>query len=111
MVVDRRLAPSAVIDGPALVHVYAESGGGTVYLVPGRARPGGAGCDARGGGPAPVEVAIPPARRLTVVVRDGETACMKSHSRRPLEVMWHAHRASPWAPEFRAPSSSLAKQP
>jgi hypothetical protein len=96
--------------GPALVHVYSEAAGGVVYIAPAAA---GAERDCTLTGPTAGVVQAPllPDRRLTVAIRDGEVVCLYTQARRTVEVLWHAHRVSPVAPEYRMRSATLAAKP
>jgi hypothetical protein len=99
---------SPLARGPALVHVYSEGAGGLVYIA--SAGPDGAeGCGNGGGGLA--QATLEPQRRLTVAIRDGEVVCLYTQARRTVEVLWHAHRVSPVAPEFKLRAATLAAKP
>jgi hypothetical protein len=99
---------SALARGPALVHVYSESAGGLVYIAA-AGSDGAEGCDKSGASLA--QAPLEPERRLTVAIRDGEVVCLATQSSRTLEVLWHAHRVSPIAPEYRLRPATLAAKP
>jgi hypothetical protein len=77
--------------GPALLHVYTQSVGGTVFIAPAA----GGKCTAGGAASAPVRAQLEPDQRLTVALRADEVMCLHSDARRAVEVLWHAHRISP----------------
>jgi hypothetical protein len=96
--------------GPALVHVYSEGAGGLVYIATARGE-AGQGCS-NGAPSLPLaQAALEPDRRLTVAIRDGEVVCLYTQAARTVEVLWHAHRVSPVAPEYRLRSATLAAKP
>jgi hypothetical protein len=96
--------------GPALVHVYSESAGGTVYIAPaatGRASE----CTITGPAASVTQAPLEPDRRMTVAIRDGEVVCLYTQARRTVEVLWHAHRVAPEAPEYRLRPATLVAKP
>jgi hypothetical protein len=97
---------SSLARGPALVHVYSEAAGGLVYIAAASAEAGG-GCSRSPGGTL-AEAALEPERRMAVAIREGEVLCLYTQAPRTVEVLWHAHRVSPLAPEYRLRSASLA---
>jgi hypothetical protein len=99
------IAPLA--KGPALVHVYSEGTGGLVYIAPASSEVG-EGCSVGSPGGALAQAPLEPERRLTVAIRDGEVVCLYSQAHRTVEVLWHAHRVSPVAPEFQFRPATLA---
>jgi hypothetical protein len=101
---------SELAKGPALVHVYSQSNGGMVYIAP--VLPGSEDdCTVRGPTGTLAEAPLEPDKRLTVAIRDGEVVCLQTQARRTVEVLWHAHRVSPIAPEFRLRPAALATRP
>jgi hypothetical protein len=110
VLVARGWSVAPLAKGPALVHVYSESAGGTVYIAPAAV---GAEHDCTVTGPAAgvVQARLEPDRRMTVAIRDGEVVCLYTQARRTVEVLWHTHRVSPVAPEYRLRSTTLAAKP
>jgi hypothetical protein len=105
-VLARGWSVSELAKGPALIHVYTESSGGTVYIAP--TAPNGDDC-ARGG-PRLAHAALEPQRRLTVRIRDGEAVCFQTQARQFVELLWHAHRVPP-GPTDEARPPALARHP
>jgi hypothetical protein len=101
---------SPLARGPALVHVYSEGSGGLVYIA--LATPDARqGCGGGGPGVPLAQAPLEPQRRMTVAIRDGEVACLYTQAPRTVEVLWHAHRVSPAAPEYRLRPAALAAKP
>jgi hypothetical protein len=96
--------------GPALVHVYSEAPGGMVYIAP-ASGDAGQGCGTGLPGGTLAQSRLEPERRLTVAIREGEVGCLCTQAPRPVEVLWHAHRVSPVAPELKLRAASLAAKP
>jgi hypothetical protein len=110
VLVARGWSVAPLYKGPALVHLYSEAEGGTVYIAP--VGPGGENlCALTGPAAGVVQARLEPDRRLTVAIRDGEVVCLYTQARRTVEVLWHAHRVSPVAPEYRLRSATLASKP
>lgn len=110
VLVARGWSVAPLAKGPALVHVYTEAPGGTVYIAPA----GGSANDCTVTGPALglVQARLEPDKRLTVVIRDGEVVCLYTQARRTVEVLWHAHRVPAAAPEYQPrPGAALAAKP
>jgi len=85
--------------GPALVHVYSQSVGGTVYLT--ATTPAGTGdCTVQAPATALAEASLEPDKRLTVAVRDGEVVCLRTPARRTIEILWHAHKVPSRSPQY-----------
>jgi hypothetical protein len=101
---------SPLARGPALVHVYSEGAGGLVYIAAAAPDAGG-GCSDGGPGVPLAQAPLEPERRLTVAIRDGEVVCLYTQAPRTVEVLWHAHRVSPVAPEYRLRPAALAAKP
>lgn len=106
-----RASVSELARGPALVHVYSQSRGGTVYIASARVRDGNGDCPAPEPGLTLAAAPLVPEKRLTVAIREGEVVCLQSQARRPLEILWHAHRVSPASPHFRLRPATLATRP
>jgi hypothetical protein len=106
--ISRGWSVSALAKGPALVHVYSESAGGTVYIAPSSSEQDDQ-CEPSA---APLaEAKLEPDRRLTVAIRDGEVVCLQTRSRRAVEVLWHAHRVPTGANEYRLRAALVATKP
>jgi len=101
---------SPLARGPALVHVYSEGAGGLVYIAAAAPDAGG-GCSNGGPGVPLAQAPLEPERRLTVAIRDGEVVCLYTQAPRTVEVLWHAHRVSPVAPEYKLRPAALAAKP
>jgi hypothetical protein len=101
---------SPLARGPALVHVYSEGAGGLVYIAA-AAPDAGEGCSNGGPGAPLAQAPLEPERRLTVAIRDGEVVCLYTQATRTVEVLWHAHRVSPVAPEYQLRPAALAAKP
>jgi hypothetical protein len=101
---------SPLARGPALVHVYSEAAGGLVYIAAATAGAGG-GCTNGGPGGPLAQAPLEPERRLTVAIRDGEVVCLYTQAPRMVEVLWHTHRVSPVAPEYKLRPATLAAKP
>jgi hypothetical protein len=105
--ISRGWSVSELAKGPALVHVYSESSGGTVYIAPSSGR-----TDECGRLSATLaEAKLEPDRRLTVAIRDGEVVCLQTLSQHPVEVLWHAHRVPSEASEYRLRPALVARKP
>jgi hypothetical protein len=101
---------SPMARGPALVHVYSEGAGGLVYIAAARGD-AGQGCSQGGPGVTLAQAPLEPDRSLTVALRDGEVVCLYTQAARTVEVLWHSHRVSPAAPEYRLRSTTFAAKP
>jgi hypothetical protein len=110
VLVARGWSVAPLAKGPALVHVYSEGAGGTVYIAPAAAGPDGD-CTVSGPAASVVQARLEPDKRLTVAIRDGEVVCLYTQARRTVEVLWHTHRVSPEAPEYRLQTARLAAKP
>jgi len=110
VLVARGWSVAPLAKGPALVHVYSEAAGGTVYIT--QKAPGTANdCAVTGPAGGAVQARLEPDRRMTVVIRDGEVVCLHTQARRTVEVLWHAHRVPPEAPEYQARPAALIAKP
>ena len=111
VLVVRGWSVSELTKGPAVVHVYSQSTGGTVYIA--TASPGGGGDECAAAHPTGplAEAKLEPDKRLTVAIREGEVVCLQTQARRTVEVLWHAHKVSPVAPEWRVRPAALATRP
>ena len=96
--------------GPALVHVYSEARGGTVYIAP-AATGKDSECTISGPAARVVQARLEPDRRLTVAIREGEVVCLYTQARRTVEVLWHAHRVAAGSPEYRLRPATLVAKP
>jgi len=110
VLVARGWSVAPLAKGPALVHVYSEGSGGLVYIVPASPE-AGEGCSVGSPGGALAQARLEPEKRLTVAIRDGEVVCLYTQAPRAVEVLWHAHRVSPIAPEFKLRPATLAAKP
>jgi hypothetical protein len=83
---------AAVVHGPGLLHAYVDDGGARLFVVP-LMTGGNDDCQvgAAAGQLAPVR---PVERRVTLVVRSGETVCVMGRRQRR-ELLWHLHRLPP----------------
>jgi hypothetical protein len=110
VLVARGWSVAPLAKGPALVHVYSEAAGGTVYITqkaPGMDNE----CTVVGPAAGVVQARLEPDKRLTVLIRDGEVVCLHTQARRTVEVLWHAHRVAPAASEYQARPGALAAKP
>lgn len=106
-IVMRANAVTELAGGPSLVHVYSESPGAIVFITEKTAVAVSV-CNSIG--PVLASARLQPARRLTVELRDGESACLRTPGDRTLEVLWHAHRVLPAFPSEHPASAVAARR-
>lgn len=110
VLIARGWSVAPLVKGPALVHVYTEAAGGTVYITP-KATGTGKECSVTGPAGGSVQARLEPDKRMTVVIREGEVVCLSTQARRTVEVLWHAHRVPPEAPEYQPHPAALIAKP
>jgi hypothetical protein len=88
-IVVRQKAVRAIATGPTLLHVYADTSGGTIFVTP-----FAAGGDGDCSGPAADALSraapLTADRVLILSVGPGEVACLETTSDKWFELMWHA---------------------
>jgi hypothetical protein len=77
----------AIVAGPADVHAYAGFDGGEIYLVHSNT---GSNADCVGTPEHDASVPVPADKVVSVSVRAGTTACLRTRVDQGYELLWHA---------------------
>jgi hypothetical protein len=78
---------SAIVDGAVEVHAYAGFEGGEIYLVRSNR---GSNADCAGTPENGASVPVPADKVISLSVRSGTTACLRTRVDQGYELLWHA---------------------